>query len=71
VDDAGRVAPALEVQIVSEGRTRKRSPSAKNLTTIEMLPLTSKFARILTVRFLGKKLKRSMMPDLSGRNGSG
>jgi hypothetical protein len=36
-----------------------------------MLPPTSKFARVLAVGFLGKKLKRSMMPDLSGRNGSG
>lgn len=63
-------APALEVQNVSEDHKRKRNPSAKSMKATEMLTLITKFPNIL-MRLFGKKLKRSMMLDLSGRSGSG
>lgn len=63
-------APGLEVQNMSEDHKRKRNPSAKSMKATEMLTLITKFPSIL-MRLLGKKLRRSMMPDLSGRSGSG
>jgi hypothetical protein len=70
VEDATAVVRAHEVRTMIVALKRRKGPSAENMKVERMSKLTMKIARMKPRRFLGKKPKKSMMPDLRGRNRS-
>jgi hypothetical protein len=71
VEDVTSVARVHRVQTVIVVLKRRKSPSAENMKAKWMPKRMTRVARVKTRRFLGKKPKRSMMPDLRERSRSG
>jgi hypothetical protein len=70
VEDATAAARAREVRTMIVALKRRKGPNAENVKVKRMSKRTTRIARMRPRRCLGKKPKRSMMPDLRGKSRS-